>query len=592
MYCFWVLMLCVPNFSTAQDSLNIFLLKNDESILPIKDLDKAFIQSKVYSFEEEFESTLSKYTLIKSDKEKKFIPEIKGNWVDTLFTDSFYVFAVDLVRSPRGIQTFLNQLPDSVNSIICFWGDLDKMKALRFPDHINAILYSPEYSKETISGLAQAIFGGRNVNDQLSEDINDSFRAGNQFEIEKIRLGYSSLQSVGMNPEIVLDSIESIAQMAIADSAFPGMQVLIAKDGYVVYHKSFGYHTYDKVRKVQPTDIYDFASVTKITAGTPALMKMHSENRLDLEKPLQDYVPEMAGSNKGNISMRQILAHNAKIKSWIAYWTTEKRKNGKWKGKTIKPDSSKKYNVWLTDDMWLHSKYKKRIYKKIKKSPLNPDPGYVYSGLLFYLLPKMIEDQNDHHSFEHYLKEEFYRPLGGFSLTHNPMNYYSLDRIIPTERDTFFRMTQLHGVVHDEGAAMMGGISSNAGLFGSANDLAKLAQMYCNYGSYGGKEYIAESTFKEFTSCQYCDEGNRRGLGFERPLIDYDPDKSHVAKEVSVESFGHSGYTGTFVWIDPIHDLVYIFFSNRVYPTRLNRKIYTQNIRPRIQKAIYNSILK
>lgn len=578
-------------FLQGQDSLDIVLLKNEQEILPIKHLDSAFIFSKVYSYEEEFEQTLAKYTLIYSERKDTMIPPIKGPWIDTLLTDSIFVYGIDLVRSPRGIQTFLNQIPDSTKTIACFWGSLINLQAVRIPDHLDAILYTPQFSKGAISGIAQAVFGGIPVNGVLTDSISEQFPVGTGLKTNKIRLGYASLTSVGMNDTLIQDSISQITLSAIADSAFPGAQILIAKDGYVVYHEAFGYHTYDRLDPVRTEDIYDFASVSKITAGLPPLMKMHSEGRFDLDKPLEYYVPEMKGSNKGNIAMRQILAHNARIQSWIAYWTTAQRKNGHWKWRTIKPDSSKRFNIWLTDDMWLHHKYKKRIYKMIRKSPLYPEPGYVYSGLLFYLIPGMVEQQENHPSFEQYLKENFYRPLGAYSLTHNAYQYYGLDRIIPTERDTFFRMTQLHGMVHDEGAAMMGGVSANAGLFGTANDLAKLAQMYTNYGHYGGREYIAESTLKEFASCQYCDQDNRRGLGFERPMIEYDREKSHVAQSVSDLSFGHSGYTGTFVWMDPKYDLIYIFFSNRVYPTRLNRKLYEMNIRPRIQQVIYDSFL-
>ena len=575
----------------AQESHNIVLLKNDQDILPIKHLDSAFIHSKVYSYETIFEETLAKYTVVYSERKDTVIPLIKGNWLDTLLVDSFFVYGVDLVRSPRGIQTFLNQITDSVRSVVCFWGDKDKFRLLRIPDHIDAMLYTPEYSDAAISGLAQAVFGGMQLQGVLKDSIHANYPKGHGLPMEKIRLGYSNMAAVGMNDSLVIDSVRSIINAAIADTAFPGAQVLIAKDGYVVYHEAFGFHTYDKLKEVQRDDLYDFASVTKVMGGLPPLMKMHSEGRFDLDKPLEFYVPEMKGSNKGSIPVRQILAHNARIQSWIAYWTTAKRKNGGWKWRTIKPDSSKRFNTWLTDDMWLHHKYKKRIYRMIRKSPLYPEPGYVYSGLFFYLIPRLVEEQNNHSSFEWYLKQNFYHPLGAYSLTHNAYQYYDLSRIIPTERDTFFRMTQLHGMVHDEGAAMMSGVSANAGLFGSANDLAKLAQMYCNYGTYGGKEYIADSTMMTFTACQYCNEDNRRGLGFERPMIEYDPEISHVCESVSDVSFGHSGYTGTFVWIDPKYDLIYIFFSNRVYPTRLNRKLYEQNIRPRIQQVIYDSFL-
>ena len=289
--------------------------------------------------------------------------------------------------------------------------------------------------------------------------------------------------------------------------------------------------------------------------------------------------------------MRPILAHNAQLKPWIPFWRSTIKDNGKYKWRTFKTNPSKRFPTKVTDDLYLHRNYQKKIYKAIKESPLNEESGYKYSGLAFYLFPQIVSDLVDQ-DFETYLKNTFYRPLGAFTITYNPYLEFSLDRIVPTEKDTFFRMVQIHGMVHDEGAAMMGGVSSNAGLFGTANDLAKLMQMYLNGGTYGGQKFIEERSLNEFTRCQYCEEGNRRGLGFDKPLIEYHRQKSSVSKDASPKSYGHSGYTGTFVWVDPEYDLIYIFFSNRVYQTRENRKIYELNVRPMIHQVIYDSFLE
>ena len=382
--------------------------------------------------------------------------------------------------------------------------------------------------------------------------------------------------------------------------------MLVAKDGHVVYHEAFGYHTFDNKKLVTTQDIYDFASVSKVTSALPAVMKLYGEGQFDLDAPLKQYFPEFSKSNKADLTYREMLAHYARLRPWIPYWRGALKGNGKypWKkswdnevlneGKfrrnTFERDSSEKFPIKITDDLWLHKDYKEKwIYKSIRKSPLQDEKKYLYSGLLFYLLPEIVADltQSD---YETYLNQSFYHRLGAYTLTYNPYRFFPLDRIIPTERDTFFRMTQLHGRVHDEGAAMMGGVSANAGLFGSANDLAKLMTMYMNWGYYGGEQLIAEKALKEFTRCQYCDEGNRRGLGFDKPLIEYNPDQSSVAKDASPASFGHSGYTGTFAWADPEHDLLFIFFSNRVYPTRDNRKLYQLGIRPRIHQVLYDAI--
>jgi CubicO group peptidase (beta-lactamase class C family) len=242
--------------------------------------------------------------------------------------------------------------------------------------------------------------------------------------------------------------------------------------------------------------------------------------------------------------------------------------------------------------LFMNRKYVKKIYKEIKKSPVMSHPKYLYSGLAFYLFPQIVKNLTGE-TFQAYLKTQFYQPLGANSLTYNPYKYDAMPYIVPTEVDTFFRKKPIHGYVHDEGAAMMGGISGNAGLFGTANDLAKLTQMYLNMGYYGGVQYIADTTMKEFTSIQYPENGNRRGLGFDKPLIGNDtlPElKSYPTLGCSPASFGHSGFTGTFFWADPRDQVLYIFLSNRVYPTRANDRIVQYNIRTNILQAVYDAI--
>jgi CubicO group peptidase (beta-lactamase class C family) len=243
----------------------------------------------------------------------------------------------------------------------------------------------------------------------------------------------------------------------------------------------------------------------------------------------------------------------------------------------------------VADNLFLRADYReKEIYKAIKKSPLQDEKAYVYSGLSFYLYPEIIE-QYTGSEYEQYLKENFYQPLGAFSLTYNPLRFYPKDRIVPTENDDFFRMQQLHGTVHDEGAAMMQGVSGNAGLFSTINDLAKLMQMYLEGGKYGGKRYIDEEMLKFYTSCAFCYNGNRRGLGFDKPVLENKHEGS-TAWDASSQSYGHSGYTGTFTWVDPENELLFIFFSNRVYPTRENRKLYQLSIRPGIHQVLYDAL--
>ncbi|UXP33782.1 beta-lactamase family protein [Reichenbachiella agarivorans] len=387
--------------------------------------------------------------------------------------------------------------------------------------------------------------------------------------------------------------IDSIVHRAISEGAFPGCQILLAQHGQVFYHQSFGYHTYDSMIAVDNAHLYDLASVTKIAATTLALMKLHDEGQLDLDQTLAYYFPYLKRSNKGDITLRKVLAHQSRIRSWIPYYEESQRRNGHYRRKTISQDSSVNYPYRIPgSDLFLHKDYYERKLKRmIKRSKLYKEEGYVYSGLAFYLFPELIERLSGQ-GFEEYLTANFYLPIGSTSLGFTPLHKYALDQIVPTEIDSFFRMAPLHGVVHDEGAAVMQGVSGNAGLFSNSWDLAKVMQMWLNDGVYAGQRYLSDSVIHEFTRCQYCEQGNRRGLGFDKPLIEYDQIKSSVAKDASPNSYGHSGFTGTLVWMDPDNGLLFVFLSNRVYPTRDNKKIYELNVRPDIHNLVYELLKK
>ncbi|WP_083262415.1 serine hydrolase domain-containing protein [Roseivirga sp. 4D4] len=384
------------------------------------------------------------------------------------------------------------------------------------------------------------------------------------------------------------DGIDRIMQQAIDSMAFPGGQVLIAKQGLVIYHKAFGYHTYDKVIPVDTTDIYDLASVTKTTASTLALMKLYDMGLFNPDKTMGEYFPDVAKGKKKNLVMRDVLAHQAGLRAWIPYWSESQKRNGKYRNKTVSRDSSANYPYRISEaGLFMHKDFiQKKIYKMIRKSKVSKDKRYVYSGLTFYLIPELVRRLTGK-SFDQFLYDEFYVPMGANTLRFNAGKQFDLDRIVPTEVDTFFRMQILHGVVHDEGAAMMLGVSGNAGLFSRAADVAKVYQMLLNGGQFEGNTYLKESTIQEFTDCQFCEVGNRRGMGFDKPLVEYDANLSSVAKGASEASFGHSGYTGTLVWADPDNDLLFVFLSNRVYPTRNNSKIYQLNVRPDIHNLVY-----
>ena len=393
---------------------------------------------------------------------------------------------------------------------------------------------------------------------------------------------------VGIDSARLFSGIASIIAEALDSAAFPGCQILLAKDGIIFYQQSFGYHTYARERPVRNDDIYDLASVTKTTAATLALMKLYDEGIFSPDATFGEIFPDFRHSNKADLGMRAVLAHQAGLRAWIPYWSESQRKNGKWKGRSVSTDSTRKYPYRLSNaDLFLYRKFReKKIYKMIKKSEVSETKEYLYSGLTFYLIPDYVERMSAQ-PFDVFLETNFYRPIGAETVVFNAGEKYPLDRIVPTEVDTFFRMDTLHGIVHDEGAAMMKGVSGNAGLFANAYDLGQVYQMLLNGGTYHHRRFLSETTIHEFTRCQFCETGNRRGLGFDKPLIEYDSTRSSVARDASPESFGHTGYTGTLVWADPKNDLLFVFMSNRVHPTRNNSTIYRLNVRPRIHNLVY-----
>ncbi len=577
----------------------ITVIKNSNQLLPLKHLDTLKIASLHIGFGKQniYEERLSKYTDV--DHYVVSIEDLSNrgsSLLDSLKNYNLVLAGVDnLSKWPsknygvtEELDGFLGELLSNNQTILTWWGSPYGLSNISDFDLAQAIIITYQENDLMNDYAAQVIFGGLKANGKLPVSINSKYPEGTGFDLyDRIRFSYLLPEEAGLDGTYLTTKIDSIAKMAVSEGVAPGLQVLVARDQKIVYHKTFGYHTYDSLMEVKSNDIYDLASVTKVTGALPALMRLHGQNRFDLDATLGDYIEEFKKGNKKDIQIRKILSHNARLKAWIPYWTTTIRNNGKYKRKTLSPEYSADYSTKLTDQLYLHKDYKKKIYKMIRKSELLPEEGYVYSGLSFYLWPEVVSDiVND--DFEHYLKNIFYKPLGATTITYNPYKYYSLDRIIPTEVDTFFRKVPIHGHVHDEGAAMMDGVSSNAGLFASTNDLAKLFQMYLNMGTYGGEQYISRNSLQNFTFCHYCEEGNRRGLAFDKPVLE-NKENGSTALEASANSFGHSGYTGTFAWADPDTGILFIFMSNRVFPTRDNRKLYQLNIRPLMHQVVYDA---
>jgi len=408
------------------------------------------------------------------------------------------------------------------------------------------------------------------------------------------KLEKGTLLEAGLDTTLVNFKIDSIMSLGIQEHAFPGAQLLVAKDSKIIFHKTYGFHTYDSVQKVNLDDVYDLASVTKIMASTLALMKLHSDGEIDLDAPFSNYwKPWKRKKNKKDLTVREVLAHQAGLKPYIIFLNETFKKNGKLKRRFVRRTKSAKFSKQAYDGLFIKDRFKQKIYRQINRSKVADEKKYRYSGLTFLLYPEIVE-QISGTEFSRYLEENFYKPMGANTMSFLPKLKAYSNAIVPTEMDTIFRKELTKNWVHDENAALLGGISGNAGLFASATDLAKMMQLFLNYGTYDGKRYLAENTVKEFIKIQYPDNENRRGLGFDKPTIGNDTlplTKSYPAPEASPESFGHAGFTGTFVWADPKNQLIFIFLSNRVYPTRANRNLYELNIRPALQQVFYRNKL-
>lgn len=401
----------------------------------------------------------------------------------------------------------------------------------------------------------------------------------------------NGIKLVGQNIDTLYlqEKLDSIILNGLDSAAYPGAQVLVMVHGKTIYHKTYGHHTYENKLPVRKDDIYDFASITKVTTGLPIIMKLYGEGRFDLDAQLRDVFKEFKRSNLSKLTFRDMLAHRAGLTPYLVFWRDMIDDKGRAKKNSFDFKYSIDYPVKITNRLFLHKDYRKKMYKSIKKSKVDDSGQYRYSGLLFLIMPELLEPLIGD-DFESYLYENFYVPMGLTTLTYNPRKRFPKDRIIPTEYDDFFRYQLIQGTVHDEAAAMLEGISCNAGLFGSAADLGMLFQMYLNGGTLNGKRYLSKAAIQEFTKCQFPEENNRRGLGFDKPPLAGDENSSYIAASASPESFGHSGFTGTFVWTDPAYDMVFVFMSNRVHPTRRNTKLYSMSIRPKIHQVVYDAI--
>ena len=434
--------------------------------------------------------------------------------------------------------------------------------------------------------VAHSLFGANAIGGKLPVCVGNHYKAGYGIEIKRVRLGRSKPEEVGFISD-TLQIIDSIIQNGITEGAYPGARVLIAHQGKIFYDKSFGKLTYKGKEAVEDTTLYDLASVTKVMATTNAIMRLAAEGKIDVDKRLGDYLPYLKGTNKEKILIRDLMAHQARLTPWIPFYI-KVAPRGVLDTTIFRKKKEVGFTVKVSQNLYIIDSYKDTIIKQIAESDLLKRKKYKYSDIGMYLMREIIEEVSGV-DFDKYCDSVFYQPLYMQHTLFNPLTVFNQSQIAPTEKDTYFRHQLVQGYVHDQGAAMIGGVSGHAGLFSTADDMAIMCQMWLQQGNYGGVQYLDSAVLEDFTRQQFPLNDNRRGLGFDKP-VPLHRDMGPTCPEVSSQSFGHSGFTGTYFWVDPKYNLIYIFLSNRVYPSAANRKLITMNIRTEIEKEIYRQM--
>ncbi len=481
---------------------------------------------------------------------------------------------------------FLLTALQNPNTITLAFGNPYAIKNFTEATNLVACYEDDEVTQEAAYDL---LIGRLQAKGKLPVTISENFKFGDGI-VYNSYFPQALPETVGINATI-LSRIDSIAQNAIDSAAIPGCEILVAKDGKVIYNKAFGYTNFDQKEPITIDMVYDLASVTKISATTVSIMKLYEEGKVDLDKSLGDYLPWVKGSDKAPLRLRDILLHQAGLNPFIPFY---KEVIDSVSGKPLNAyfsttrDITHKFRV--AEGLYVRNDWEDTLYKRILTSKLSPKDRYVYSDNDFIFLGKVVEAVSGK-PLNEYAAETFYQPLKMMTTTFRPRELMPIDLIVPTEDEKHFRQQLIRGDVHDEGSAMFGGVSGHAGLFSNAYDLAQLYQLLLNGGELNGLRIFKKETIDKFTA--YNSTISRRGLGFDKPEKDNGARKEpYPSASVSPQTFGHTGFTGTCVWVDPKVNLIYIFLSNRVTPTRNNNKFGQMNIRPNIQEVIYRSINK
>lgn len=490
--------------------------------------------------------------------------------------------------SQQDIQ-FINALNKRTHLILIVYGNPYCLKYFEDCSGLVCAYEDNRYAQETV---AQQLFGAIPIRGKMPVTASDRLILGAGIDRDPIgRLGYSSPSREKFNMNI-LSLVDTIVEDAIEDNMSPGIQLLIARNGRIVMDKNYGHTTYDMDKPVSDSTLYDLASVTKVAGTTQILMMLVEHGFIDLDKKASFYLPELKGTNKEDIIIRDILTHQAGLLPYYPFWIhTTNDRNGK--SPYYNSSATSDFTIELTPGMYVRPELKDTVWNWMvqsdvieKKDPRKPYE-YVYSDIGFYIIQRLIE-RVTYNALDDFLEEYLYTPLGVKHITYHPRKFFPIEQIAPSEVDNTFRKSVIQGNVHDEIASIYGGVAGHAGLFSNAHSLAVIMQMNLQKGYYGGTQYIGPEVMDQFTTRQY--RYNRRGLGWDKPQIigyEYNPASFYA----SANSYGHSGFTGTYVWVDPEYNLIFIFLSNRTFPDAGNKKLIDQEVRKRIQTVIYSSLI-
>jgi beta-glucosidase-like glycosyl hydrolase/CubicO group peptidase (beta-lactamase class C family) len=479
---------------------------------------------------------------------------------------------------------FIQKLSQKTQVILLVFGS---PYSLKYFDSVKNVIVAYEDNEATNLAVANILFGALPAQGHLPVSASQKYKAGIGTMTDQIlRLKLASPEEVNMKSEDLREMDDIVLDGMIAH-AYPGCQILVAKDGKVIWDKAYGTKMYENTKdKIHTTDLYDLASISKIAATTLAVMKLYDEKKIDLNKTVGDYLRLDDSATIKHLRISDIMTHQAGLRPFIPFYlpTIDTSKYACY----YRATSNDTFCVRVCDSLCIRRDYPDTMWYIMSHSPVKPDAGYVYSDIDFYIMQKVVE-QVSGMKLDQYVYDNIYRPMGLTRIGYKPLDRFDRGRIVPTERDTVFRKELVQGYVHDPGSAMYGGVAGHAGVFSDAMDLAELMQMLLNKGTYNGKQILSAETVSLFTS--RATQKSRRGLGFDKP--EPDPQKqSPTYSKVPLSVFGHTGFTGTSVWSDPDNNLTFIFLSNRVYPDAENPKLVKMNIRTDLQKVVYKALPK